>query len=147
VHVWDGGGRFAVTVVMPRREIFRLGSGDETSRRKSRRERQSRSLPVEFPNLPRYRRRPPSPYLSISVSLSQPVAPIMPPSKKKGKVVAGQRDRKLDQAFRSTVRSALKGIPADEWQAYVPPGLLSREVMEAAFDAYQQVRREGAVDG
>ena len=36
----------------------------------------------------------------------------MPPSKK-GKVVAGQRDRKLDAAFRSTVRSALKGIPVD----------------------------------
>ena len=70
----------------------------------------------------------------------------MPPSKK-GKVVAGQRDRKLDAAFRSTVRSALKGIPVDEWQAYVPPGLLSREVMEAAFDAYQQVRREVKVQG
>lgn len=51
----------------------------------------------------------------------------------------------MDTAFRSTVKFALKGIGMDEWETYVPPGLLSREVLEAAYDAYQQTLHQARV--
>jgi hypothetical protein len=58
---------------------------------------------------------------------------------KKSKI-AGQRSRKLDRAFHSTVKYALKGIPMDEFETYFPHGLMSGEVLGAAYDAYSQVR-------
>lgn len=52
----------------------------------------------------------------------------------------GQRSRKLDKAFHSTVKYALRGSPIDEFQTYFPPDSLSNEALNAAYDAYSQVR-------
>jgi hypothetical protein len=57
---------------------------------------------------------------------------------KKSKI-AGQRSRKLEKAFHSTVKYALKGIPMDEFETYFPPGVMTKEVLGAAYDAYMQV--------
>lgn len=52
----------------------------------------------------------------------------------------GQRSRKLDKAFHSTVKYALRGSPLDEFETYFPPDSLSRGALNAAYDAYSQVR-------
>ena len=52
----------------------------------------------------------------------------------------GQRSRKLDKAFHSTVKYALRGSPIDEFETYFPPDSLSQGALSAAYDAYSQVR-------
>jgi len=54
--------------------------------------------------------------------------------------MGGQRVTKLQQAFHVTVKYALRGSPADEFEAYFPEGSLPKEVIEVAYDAYVQVR-------
>lgn len=56
------------------------------------------------------------------------------------KRTAGQRSRKLEKAFHSTVKYALRGSPFDEFQTYFPQDSLSSETLTVAFDAYTQVR-------
>jgi len=51
----------------------------------------------------------------------------------------GQRMRKLQNAFHVTVKYALRGIPADEFEAFFPEGALPPGVIEATYDAYGQV--------
>ena len=52
----------------------------------------------------------------------------------------GQRSKKLQHAFHVTVKYALRGVPEDEFIAYFPEGILSKEIVEVAYDAYCQVR-------
>ena len=52
----------------------------------------------------------------------------------------GQRMRKLQNSFHVTVKYALRGVPADEFEAYFPQDALPPEVIAAAYDAYCQVR-------
>lgn len=55
------------------------------------------------------------------------------------KRTVGQRSRKLEQAFHSTVKYALRGSPMDEFETYFPQGSVSSETLGAVYDAYVQV--------
>lgn len=55
------------------------------------------------------------------------------------KRTVGQRSRKLEQAFHSTVKYALRGSPMDEFETYFPEGSVSSETLKAVYDAYVQV--------
>ena len=59
--------------------------------------------------------------------------------------VQGQRSKKLTNAFHSTVKYALRALPLDEFTTYIPPGMLSKEVLEAAFEAYCQTLHQARV--
>jgi len=47
--------------------------------------------------------------------------------------------RKLQNAFHVTVKYALRGVPAEEFEAFFPEKSLAPEVLEAVYDAYCQV--------
>jgi len=55
------------------------------------------------------------------------------------KRTVGQRSRKLEQAFHSTVKYALRGSPMDEFETYFPQGSVPAETLGAVYDAYVQV--------
>ena len=72
------------------------------------------------------------------------MAPEKAPYSKRTRV-QGQRSKKLENAFHSTVKYALRALPMDEFSTYIPPGVLSKEVMEAAFEAYCQTLHQARV--
>ncbi len=83
----------------------------------------------------------------IPPSQSHSMAPEKASSKSRPKRtrVQGQRSKKLTNAFHSTVKYALRALPLDEFITYIPPGLLSKEVLEAAFEAYCQTLHQARV--
>ncbi|KAI8105021.1 hypothetical protein M9435_000194 [Picochlorum sp. BPE23] len=61
------------------------------------------------------------------------------------KRTVGQRSRKLEQAFHSTVKYALRGSPMDEFETYFPEGSVSSETLKAVYDAYVQCLHQARV--